>query len=606
MNRKRTSYLLYIFILGYFIFTLTSYIQSENTVIPKNKSAFMDFSKIEFDNELLLPLNMYWLRTNENDTKSLSDFSLEFAQNTNPASYTLYLLLPEENTYYTLSIPANHRKYSVFINGEMTFEKISERQGSLPLPKTENIKFYAKEKLIEIKIEIAKGNEFTQTSKAPLYIALPEAIQHHLLRKMMLSSMYLIIFILSFVYYLAVYINNKNNPEYLSFSLLSALPAICVLTYDTTLLSTFLPNITEQTYFFLKAIGIPGTLIMLTFHFGTIFSKYINNKLAFINVIVISLSFIAIFLFGTTNFLGSYIVLSIIYLITYAILMVASVKAIVAKERYSSANTFFLTLIIIGLLIDNHISAIKKTPSTFFIVAFAGFVLAQIDIFLKRTVSAYVIEKDLTEKYTSAITQIKTEETNFLSSHLKAHFLFNALNIISGYSLFDTEKAKEITKALYTYLKQLFDHDNLNELNSLENEMELFKAFAFIELERFPGLTINYDIPEKLPDIMLPSLTLQPILENAINHGVRKKSSKGIGKVIITIRQVKKYVYFSIKDDGAGQDIDKLKKAIESTKDGKFHSLRHIQYRLNNLYNEDLIMRSIPGIGTFISFRIPI
>ena len=77
-------------------------------------------------------------------------------------------------------------------------------------------------------------------------------------------------------------------------------------------------------------------------------------------------------------------------------------------------------------------------------------------------------------------------------------------------------------------------------MNSLGNEIELVKAFGYIETQRFPSINIDYDIDIKDQDIKVPALILQPLLENSINNGIRKKK-KAEGNTNIRIKEEENY-----------------------------------------------------------------
>jgi LytS/YehU family sensor histidine kinase len=299
------------------------------------------------------------------------------------------------------------------------------------------------------------------------------------------------------------------------------------------------------------------------------------------------------------------IVLAITVTITNVLVLIGTIRAI--KNKIPFSRTFLLSssFVLVTSFVDIFDYYTDYLSKRYFTVGFILFIIIQSFSYIIHNTQLYNQETALTVSLSDTLNDLKREESNFLSSHLRAHFLFNALNIISGYSVFEPDKAKEITTALTVYIKQLFEHDNLNELTSLKNEIDLLHAFGFIEEERFPNLNIEYNIPEDIPDIQVPSLILQPLLENAVNHGIRKKSAKEKGTVTITLKKANGFVNFSVRDDGAGCDENIIKQALEEPADGTYNSLFQIQSRLKKLYNQEIIYMSVPDIGTVISFKIP-
>lgn len=219
----------------------------------------------------------------------------------------------------------------------------------------------------------------------------------------------------------------------------------------------------------------------------------------------------------------------------------------------------------------------------------------------------YTAEYQLVSSYNDTLKATQRAKNNYLSAHLKPHFLFNALNIISGYALFDTDKAKKVCDSLSTYFKEFFENCDVNAMNSLSNEIELLKSFGYIEEERFPEIHLTYDIQKKLPAINVPALIFQPLLENAINHGIRKKSSTASGHINVEIKSDKKYLTFVMTDDGCGFSKEALT-VINNADDNDENtsSIITINRRLKELYNEKLYIKTVPGKGSEVSLKIPV
>lgn len=605
MYKRKRPYYLYVLLLIYIILSVSSYIFTNNNLNYSHDNTLVNLSKIEFDDMVLINLSGSWEASTDGVTSQKVDFPTVLKDADYPASsFSLDLILPETDCYYALMLPSITRGYSVSINDSVIFTNIN-KNGQMSIPKNEMMLFYADTQNIHLTITVDDEVGFFQHSKAQVYIGFPLAAQNFSYIHVIPILLLLVLFVLSSIYYFSLYINNRKHREYLTFSILCLILTIRAVSDNTAVLFMLFPFISLPVYLHIDAIIVPSLLVILTLHEDILFPKQLNKKWAFPVMLILLIHTIATSFFPSEHMIltfGFYLIISYAALI---ILIITAIKAFIQNEPSSESNLSGILLVTVGVSIDNYLFVSYNHSTSFLLIGFSVYIILQIEAFLSETVHTYNNENYINDTYSSAIIQLEKEETNFLSSHLKPHFLFNALNIISGYALFDQAKAKEITKALITYLRQLFEHDNLNEMNTIENEMSLVKAFAYIELERFPGLTISYDIPDELPDVMLPSLTLQPLLENAINHGVRKKNSQGDGNVVISIRCVKNYVYFTIKDDGAGQDENKLKEAITVSHDGKFHSLIHISYRLKKLYNEKITVRSISGVGTFISFKIP-
>lgn len=197
-------------------------------------------------------------------------------------------------------------------------------------------------------------------------------------------------------------------------------------------------------------------------------------------------------------------------------------------------------------------------------------------------------------------------ELIFLQAQIKPHFLYNALNTIVSVSRYDTDEARNLLLNLSNYLRRSFDFRDLSQTVPLKHEVELAEAYVNIEKSRFEErLDVNFEICDEL-EMGVPILVLQPIIENAVNHGVLPKAEGG--KIDITIRKEGASICFSVKDDGVG--IEKNAKVNENNgnkrKYGSGVGLSNVNKRLIKLYGKGLKIKSEPGLGTEITWSIPI
>jgi hypothetical protein len=223
--------------------------------------------------------------------------------------------------------------------------------------------------------------------------------------------------------------------------------------------------------------------------------KYLVSFLYYTLLITSFAAMILVFFLPLSKYKYLDIVLAITVTITNVLVLIGTIRAI--KNKIPFSRTFLLSsscVLVTGFvdIFDYYTDYLSKR---YFTSGFILFIIIQSFSYIIHNTQLYNQETALTVSLSDTLNDLKREESNFLSSHLRAHFLFNALNIISGYSVFEPDKAKEITTALTIYIKQLFEHDNLNELTSLKNEIDLLHAFGFIEEERFPNLNIEYNIP---------------------------------------------------------------------------------------------------------------
>ena len=127
-----------------------------------------------------------------------------------------------------------------------------------------------------------------------------------------------------------------------------------------------------------------------------------------------------------------------------------------------------------------------------------------------------------------------------------------------------------------------------------EKELNHTKIYLEIEMLRFSDiLNVKYDI--EVTDFVIPALTLQPIVENAVRYGIRSREDGGT--VTISTKRVEDVVYLTVHDDGMGFDVN------EKKDDGRSHlGIENTRRRLLQMMNADLIIDSIIGKGTTVTF----
>ncbi len=201
-------------------------------------------------------------------------------------------------------------------------------------------------------------------------------------------------------------------------------------------------------------------------------------------------------------------------------------------------------------------------------------------------------------------------ELKNLQAQIKPHFLFNALNTIQSFMLIDGTRAKSLLTSLAIMFRKSLSSSN--DFISLNQELDYIKSYVEIEQARFGDrLTFNFDVPENVI-IKIPPLILQPIVENAVIHGILPQ--KNGGSVTISSKPTADEITIEIADTGKGMSkdqLDHLMIKINSNDENKYIDsigLFNVNKRLINLYGEGyaLDIHSTEGIGTSVQIRIPI
>lgn len=186
-------------------------------------------------------------------------------------------------------------------------------------------------------------------------------------------------------------------------------------------------------------------------------------------------------------------------------------------------------------------------------------------------------------------------------SQIQPHFIFNSLNAIKGLCLVDPELASETVEEFSIYLRGNLDSLSIQELIPFERELDHVQIYLSLEKKRFgEKLNIVYDI--NVSDFSVPVLTLQPIIENAVRHGVTKKEDGGT--VTLKTNMTDTDVVITVTDDGIGYGS-----AIHSRMQSNeriYIGIENVRNRLEAMCNGKLDISGIPGEGTIAVITIPL
>lgn len=191
-------------------------------------------------------------------------------------------------------------------------------------------------------------------------------------------------------------------------------------------------------------------------------------------------------------------------------------------------------------------------------------------------------------------------EIKALQTQINPHFLFNALNTITSFVRADPDKARELIVNLSQYLR--YNIEFKDEFIDLKDEINQVNSFITIEKARFPGkFEVYYEIDEEDMDIKIPPLTIEPLVENAIKHGILDNmSGKNVWVKCITGEKSKKIV---IEDDGCGIDEKIIEDIYEDKCDSSKVGLYNVYSRIKLIYGTRLEIERLER-GTKISFEI--
>lgn len=197
-------------------------------------------------------------------------------------------------------------------------------------------------------------------------------------------------------------------------------------------------------------------------------------------------------------------------------------------------------------------------------------------------------------------------ELQALHAQINPHFLFNTLNTIIMFSRTNPETARRLLIRLAAFFRQTLKKHGL--FTTLREELEFVNTYLVLEKARFrEKLKIIRDIDPELLDYKIPTLTLQPLVENAVKHGITPKM--GTGAVHIIARKVEGELVITVRDDGVGIPRENLPKVVQpGFGSGNGVGLSNVNERLKSLFGKDyaLQIESEVGKGTTVTMRVPL
>ena len=252
------------------------------------------------------------------------------------------------------------------------------------------------------------------------------------------------------------------------------------------------------------------------------------------------------------------------------------------KRRETWVPVLVLALICGSLVLDGHIGLLPQPISYLTIAAVLGSVAYYIWLHLQ-----FVREHELALQAEQRI--------QIMMSQIQPHFLYNTLATIRALCRRDAEKAGAVAEKFGDYLRQNLDSLDAVGLIPFRKELEHTQIYAEIEMVRFENVCVEYDIQDDQFD--LPPLTVQPLVENAIRHGVRIREK---GLVRVSSRRGESGHEIVVRDNGAGFDAANIDAA-----DSSHIGIRNVRERIEGMCGGSLKVESRMDAGTSVTITIP-
>ena len=225
------------------------------------------------------------------------------------------------------------------------------------------------------------------------------------------------------------------------------------------------------------------------------------------------------------------------------------------------------------------------------------FILAMIMVlrFIPQSINAATKARELELEKTTLNAQLAESRISTMMSQIRPHFIYNTLGSIEQLCKLDPTKAGDLVHNFAKYLRGNFGELDNPKPILMSQEMEHVHHYISIENVRFPDMTFAFEMRSE--DFHIPALTVQPIVENAIKHGLMRLPRGG--RIDVVSYETDSEYCVSVIDDGVGFDTGAL------LDDRKHVGLRNIRERLKVMVNGTLEIESTVGVGTKVLIKIP-
>ena len=519
------------------------------------------------------------------------------------ATYRLTVQTDGAHRLFGIRTPELYTQYALWINGRLIAANGLTESRPVTYLNPDDYFFYCDSDTLEIVLQVKNSSHIYGGIGQSLLLGTPEQLISHADILLAMGLLLFFLCIIAAIYHLTIYLFKRTEPEYLAFFALCLTAGIRTLFSNDTLIMRIFPSMPFIVGSKIATLTVPlcviSALLFIYLQFKENFSKT-----AFISISAVHSLYALLVVFTSTPV---YSAVFIYYLIAVALSifygLYLSILFMVKKRDNAAYFLAAYLFLFLGAGIDmlNFLQIVQ----TGYLFSFAIFlsILIYAVMLIRRYVASLRRTEQISAELKLMLDRVMHTETAFLQAQIKPHFIYNALNTIAQCCDTDSKKAGRLILSFSKYLRGTLDFENLSGIITLKKEIELVGAYTELEKARFEDIRIEYAFDDPLPDIQIPPLTLQPLVENAIKHGLRKKGTGGL--ITVRIEQRKEGVFFSVKDDGIGMTEQQLESLLRIPAAGAGIGLYNIHTRLERLYGQGLCIQSNFGVGTTISFSIP-
>jgi two-component system, LytTR family, sensor kinase len=201
-------------------------------------------------------------------------------------------------------------------------------------------------------------------------------------------------------------------------------------------------------------------------------------------------------------------------------------------------------------------------------------------------------------------TRVMEAELRALRAQISPHFIYNSLAAIASFVRTDPDRARDLLLEFADFTRYSFRSGGA--FTTVAEELGNIEHYLALEQARFGDrLQISLLVAPEVLSVLLPYLAIQPLVENAVRHGLESK--EGVGHVSITATNQGSEAEIVVEDDGVGTDAETMRRVLTGEQEGDSVGLGNVDARLRQVYGDDygLVVETALGAGTRVSFRVP-
>lgn len=500
--------------------------------------------------------------------------------------------------------------YKLYVNGKLMAEVGGELDNKLKFKNDEKIILIDLPKAtqkIDIIFQVGNLNCATGGLRVAPVFGSKQVLEQQRMIMLILQIIFIGgVFIFGMHYFFLFFLQTKNKTA-MFFAIFCFITVLRSLIWGETPLMILFPNSSFDLRMYINYLtGYNYVAIVILFVYS-IYPLEFNKKTMGL-ILLPSLVFDVLLLITSPQFMTFYTnYLYIILFLQMLYIMSVLIKSVLRKRDNAvlmfiaicvliwSMNADILNFLVIG---NMHLSYMFLFGN-FAVIMAMSYVQAMQQVMNYKKLILYnekILEADKLKD------KIMATEMSFLQAQIKPHFLYNALSAIANVCEKDGKQAGKLILDLAIYLRGSLEFNNLDKMVTIEKELEFVDTYFHIEQARF-GQKIQLLKEIEIPlDVQIPVLILQPLVENAVRHGISKKL--GGGTVTVRMMQAGENICIDIEDDGVGINGEKMLMLLNGSSLSQGVGLINIHNRLLKLYGRGVEISSESGC-TCIRLSIP-